>query len=432
MSVFCVSVSADTPHVRITEFLYNGEGTDAGKEYVEVFNAGPGPIDMTAVVFSEHDRQHTLRSGIGDSVLEPGAVAIIVERPEAFLSQYDFTGTVLDSAGFSLNNTGSILALLYRGTVLHTVSYMKRDGADGNGKSLHVGSDDMLSARSPSPGFVSGISVVRGTDEPDVSVPDIFDTVSEGVLFVTEPAVIFSASDTLFSVRDTGTGDALHGAWNFGDGTQVFGRDVTHAYLYSGTYIISFQEYIDEKPTDRSAVRRRVTVFFPEVAAERVDDSFIRFHNGHPFTLDVSGWKLVSGLSVFVFPPGSFVSPTDSIVVPFATSVGDRILVITAGGGQFNGSRADVLPSQTDISASADSVESAEESDSTAVPSPLPVYSSVTDSVSDSSDVVNGYERLIVWVSLLFGIMAIALVPLFLSRSEEQKNVRRRFRTKRK
>ena len=91
-------------NLRITEFMYNAEGADGGKEYVEIINTGPGDITASAIKFSEHGRTRGIR---GSAVLKPGDIAVIVSEPTKFSEHYSsFTGTLLDSANFSLNNTG--------------------------------------------------------------------------------------------------------------------------------------------------------------------------------------------------------------------------------------------------------------------------------------------------------------------------------------
>ena len=50
---FTHSSYATEPAVRITEIMYNAEGRDDNKEFVEVINAGSEVIDMTTVQFFE-------------------------------------------------------------------------------------------------------------------------------------------------------------------------------------------------------------------------------------------------------------------------------------------------------------------------------------------------------------------------------------------
>ena len=93
--LFAPMVYAAEPMVRITEILYDAEGRDNGKEYVEVVNTGPGEIDMTAVKFFERDDRstgRTIEQGTGSTVLQPGDIAVIVADPTLFSSNYNFDG----------------------------------------------------------------------------------------------------------------------------------------------------------------------------------------------------------------------------------------------------------------------------------------------------------------------------------------------------
>ena len=193
-----VSVYAAGPTVRITEILYNAEGLDEGKEYVEVVNVGPGKVDMTTVKFFERSGSgHAIRQGVGDTVLLPGDVAVIVENPNLFLQYYaSFDGVLLDTSSFALLNAGATVSLERDGRLLHSVTYSSQDGAQGDNNALHIASDDTISAGELSPGKVSGIDVdtravtdVGVPVDTDVSVPR--NEVADDVALVFDPAIVF-------------------------------------------------------------------------------------------------------------------------------------------------------------------------------------------------------------------------------------------------
>ena len=52
-------VYAVEPALRITEIMYDAEGGDEGKEFVEVVNVGSEVVDMTTVQFFERDDRPT-------------------------------------------------------------------------------------------------------------------------------------------------------------------------------------------------------------------------------------------------------------------------------------------------------------------------------------------------------------------------------------
>ena len=158
----CFVYAAD-PALSITEIMYDAEGGDEGKEFVEVVNVGSEAIDMTSVQFFERDDRPDRPGGSlaqhqGSAVLQPGGVAVIVAKPDLFLQQYSFDGVLLDTRNFALLNTGATVSLEIDGRLLHRVAYTAGDGASGDGNSLHF-RDGGAVVDKPSPGMVHGVAV---------------------------------------------------------------------------------------------------------------------------------------------------------------------------------------------------------------------------------------------------------------------------------
>ena len=304
--------------VRITEILYNADGADTGKEYVEIINTGPGQIDMTTVKFFERQPGigRAVRQGKGSAVLQSGDVAVIVADPDLFLQNYEEydlnDAVILDTSGFALLNAGATVSLEQDGRLLHSVTYSNQNGADGNGDALHIADNDAISAGNPSAGSAHGVTVsIKNTVNTDefsaVAVQESHNKKTGGVSLVIIPLVIFPASTTKFSAVRTEDREkkVLYGSWNFGDGTYVHGDVIEHSYLHQGVYIITFQEHTESEVG--VVLQEEVVVMFPRVTVKRLNEAFVLLHNHHPFVLDVSEWQLVSEGSVFVFPDNSLV-----------------------------------------------------------------------------------------------------------------------------
>lgn len=103
--------------IEISEIMYDLDGTDAGREWIEIYNSGED-INISGWKFYEAETNHRLTSYQGDLVIENDEFAIIVNKPEEFLDDNDFTGTIIDSSWQSLSNSGELLQIL--------------DGKDGN------------------------------------------------------------------------------------------------------------------------------------------------------------------------------------------------------------------------------------------------------------------------------------------------------------
>ena len=466
-TLFTVSVYAAGPIVRITEILYNAEGLDEGKEYVEVINIGPGQIDMTTVKFFERSSNgHAIRQhGTKNAVLQPGDIAVIVESPKLFLHNYpSFDGTLLDTGSFALLNAGATVSLEQDGRLLHSITYSKQNGAQGDGNALHIAEDDTISAEYPSVGVVNGITIntsvsdvnaITNTDNavPSTETNTTHDETANGVTFISDPAIVFSASTTKFSVvrkEDDEEQKVLYGSWNFGDGTYVLGDITEHSYLHPGAYIVVFQEHVESGKG--VALQQEVRALFPQVIVKRTDEAFVRLHNHHSFMLDVSGWQIISGVSTFVFPENSLVSSKDGVTIPFAVDPESRLFFITAGGGQFSGENK-LFSGETDTTTKASTQKENTQGNSiargntpasnkrttiktdaeknNAQPKTANIYRSSSAPNDDSSDTANAdssaessnkLKMVVIWIALLLGVIVLALVPLFFSRAEKKKH----------
>ncbi len=104
--------------IRITEIFYDAIGSDKGREWIEIENAGPD-TDISQWRLLEGGVQHLIKdAGLG-TLVKNGEKAIIADNATLFLIEHPlFEGLVLDSS-FTLNNKkGDSISLL--------------DGKDGN------------------------------------------------------------------------------------------------------------------------------------------------------------------------------------------------------------------------------------------------------------------------------------------------------------
>ncbi len=136
--------------VSISEVLYDLPGADDGREWIEVYNGGGGPVDLTTLRLLEGGVRHTLKAS-GTSVLASGVYAVIAADPAKFLADNpSYTGALFDSS-FSLSNTGETIALLSGSSTLDSVTYTHALGAAGDGLSLSRTLGGFIAAK-PSPG----------------------------------------------------------------------------------------------------------------------------------------------------------------------------------------------------------------------------------------------------------------------------------------
>ncbi len=120
--------------VIISEIMYDlAEGSDSGREWIEVYNIGAVPLSLAELILFESNRKHVIK---GESLIAPGAHAVIADKPEKFRADYpNYTGLLFDSA-FSLNNDGETIELRKGDTTIDSAVYTKSLGGNGSGESL--------------------------------------------------------------------------------------------------------------------------------------------------------------------------------------------------------------------------------------------------------------------------------------------------------
>ncbi len=149
--------------LNITEIMYDPAGTDAGHEWIEIYNSGSSPITVTEWKFLENAVNHGIVEHRGGSTIPAGVYAIIADNPANVLADIPtYAGIIFDSA-FSLNNTGEIIALVDEsGSTTDSVTYTAIDGASGSGGSLQKNSQNVWQSATATPGNPFASSTISG------------------------------------------------------------------------------------------------------------------------------------------------------------------------------------------------------------------------------------------------------------------------------
>lgn len=121
--------------VFITEVMYDlKEGSDSGREWIEVYNGSGSVVDLTKWKLVESGKNHKIAKVRGG--FAPGTHAVIADNPAKFANDHPgYAGTLFDSA-FSLSNDGETLVLLAPGGMVDEVRFATNDGGSGTGDSL--------------------------------------------------------------------------------------------------------------------------------------------------------------------------------------------------------------------------------------------------------------------------------------------------------
>jgi len=107
----CVLPANALAALRITAVMYDPDGPDQGREWVQVTNEGSEPVALMGYRLFEGGTNHKLSAAVGTSTIAAGAKAIIATDPAQYMSEHpSFTGTIFKSS-FSLSNNGETIEL---------------------------------------------------------------------------------------------------------------------------------------------------------------------------------------------------------------------------------------------------------------------------------------------------------------------------------
>ncbi len=116
------------PKIAFAKIIINEIGAfeKTNSEWIEIYNTGSGAVDMTDWKFFENATNHGLTPFQGDAILQPGEFAIIAQKADVFLSEKNFSGTIIDSSWSSLKEDGEEIGLKDKdGNFIEQFTYIK-------------------------------------------------------------------------------------------------------------------------------------------------------------------------------------------------------------------------------------------------------------------------------------------------------------------
>ena len=327
--------------VVINEVMYDAEGSDSGREWVEICSFGEA-ADISGWYLSEGGVNHRIKPNGNeeDLVLKEGQCAVIsndyktTNPPEdnfkKFLADFpDFSGTLL-GASFFLRNSGETIEIKDKDkNVIDSFSYSEETRANGDGKTLQRRDSEWIAAV-PTPGRDNfqedegGEGVGDGGVETEGGGGNESKDVFEGKQLYVDAGknkIAVVGSEVVFEGRALGfKKEPLENArylWSFGDGSTAEGKKVKHIYQYPADYIVVLNVSSGKySASDRAEVR----VLPNEVAVEEADEEKIILYNGSSYDLDISNWCLKRGEDLFRFPLGTIIKKKSKLPVPFSVS----------------------------------------------------------------------------------------------------------------
>jgi hypothetical protein len=329
----------------ISEIMYDSEGTDAGVEWLEIYNNGGDAVDVSSWHFFENNVHHGLFPE-NFKLLEPGAYAVIVQDSSKIKSIFGNTNFIKSS--FSLSNEGESLALSDPDKkITDTLSYTVNDGANGNGKSLQR-INNLLKESMPT--FGKENTLDNTNDNNDSDSEDKIETSLKSKNISSKPAQTiikspyykgkldlpnqilaqnkFTLKATIEFIQNERTINKKGGTYyiNFGDGSFIKTEsriETTHRYEYPGNYEIVFEYYsssLNEEIGNEPEVliRKEITVFEPQVLLSNITTTKgIRLFNELSESVNISGWTLKTNEYEYIFPKYSFIPAQTHLFVPY-------------------------------------------------------------------------------------------------------------------
>lgn len=347
--IFCFSIFifplffARAGGVAITEVMYDVEGTDTDREWVEVYNNTGADIDLSKYTFFESGTNHKITFVSGSTTLAQGSYGIIVSSSVEFLKDNpSFSGNIFDSSFSLTNTTGESLELRSDdGTKVGSVTYDVSIGANGDGKSLQLNGTSWV-AGFPTPGI--GYTASSGTTENGTSSTTTSTTQSTTVvkesLIKKEPvmSIVIDAPNHAISKTSVNIKSSIYGyngevvrrgviLWNFGDGTSVKQEEnipVDHSYLFAGDYTImqsySFSPYV--KP---SVVAKKIISISDSpvgiIGTYTIPFIGVKLKNSIDDEYDLGGYILRTENNTLVLPEGSIIGAKKEVVIQTQTLV---------------------------------------------------------------------------------------------------------------
>lgn len=134
--IFLTCIHGILSEVIFTEIMYDANGTDTNREWIEIYNNGSELTNLTNWKLYEQGVKHGLTLVRGSLLLFPDEYAIIALDAPTFLVEYNKCNSTLFDSSFSLSNSGEELVLWNGTDYLRNITYNVSIGANGNGKSL--------------------------------------------------------------------------------------------------------------------------------------------------------------------------------------------------------------------------------------------------------------------------------------------------------
>lgn len=347
----------------ITEIMYDPEGSDAGREWIEILNTSGSPITITGGTVKDSWRlfeesasgnlsKRTFYFGedVGSITVPAHSYMVVANEPNEFLVDFpNFNGVLVRSRISLTNSEGRKLVLVDGGGSERSdkVLYEPEPGASNTGASLQrqVGGDWIAGLPTPGePNTTVPFEVEEKNDSSgNASVSkDEFSNLesawpfNDGVVYVNagENRRVFVGQEVKFAgearFRNGDEPRRAKFSWAFGDGRGDKGRDTKHSYKKSGTYSVVLTVE-DEGKVFRDRIKIQVidreVISLGEVESEQVE-----VVNSTDYEIELTGWSIEGGEKSMKLATGTHILPKSTIYVPYETGLASAVRLTDSSG----------------------------------------------------------------------------------------------------
>lgn len=334
-----------------SEILFDPAGSDAGNEWVEIRNTAKYPVNLEGYKFCEGSPTcHAWAEGKNtDFEIGGESLAIITDDKDKFLESYSFSGLILVSTGFILNNTGELIQIKNPdGELDDFLTYNPETGGQ-NGETLSVFGDVWRKSEA-TPGLenIEKVDDVVEEKESEDSPEVIKDTKIKKVKTNTSYMEVSSdmhngkkklkAEVDIMGVMMAGSRAKISGKaygisgveisgidffWNFGDGEKGYGQEVFHEFIFPGEYILSL---VVKSGRFTGEDKVRIKIIDPPIeisdvkASDKKSEGYIKIKNNSSEILNIEGWVISVDGDIFEIPEKTFVDKNSEIAFPNRTT----------------------------------------------------------------------------------------------------------------
>lgn len=378
--IFCLLYGASTfaASISITEIMYDLEGSDSAREWVEIYNNSGSSIDLTKYKFFESGSAHNITHYEGTNDLTNGAYAVIADNPTNFLNDNpNFPKSNLYDSSFSLaNDKGESLAIKdANGNIVFEITYNVDLGANGDGKSLQQNNLGSWTADLLTPG--NGLTS-NNQNNNDLSNNNVDNTAKNTTISGTaftpyskDPTMQLNIESLKTNIvgKFTNFKPTLYGyggeninqgifIWNFGDGqtmTVDSNKPIDHIYNFPGNYIVSCSyKYASWYPKTVVTGKTKISIVDSPIVLKELyltPTPAVLIDNTKDGEYDISGYIIQTNNQNITIPEGTYIGAKDSIVInlPIGIYTKDKVKILAPSGYTTSSFLSDKIPNNNTI-----------------------------------------------------------------------------------